>query len=129
MREQPCTLETNAVLHDSKQHEQPPNLLKQPPLKLTTFLSYLLEDLQSFWRQVRHCAEKTSNTSVHYMLLEKSMYAVLTMLIGFVIFWMSFIFAILSGSIAILLFSLTSAIRFGLRIKRSVQNIRTRLNA
>jgi hypothetical protein len=97
-------------------------------LSLIRFLNSSLESLASYLQRVRPFVEKTSNTSVRSMLRERFLFSVLTMLTAFAIFWMSCISAILSGSIAILLFLLTTAGRFGRRMQRFARSITLRLN-
>lgn len=83
------------------------------------FRSLKAEDAQFYWRQARRSARRTLSTFDHYMSGERFLYSVLVMLIAFVTLWMSFIFAILSGSMLILKLSIAALVRCG----RSVRSL------
>lgn len=121
---------TNSDKPDGRQTDEQPDhgARDRLTLSLIRFLNSSLESLASYWQRVHPFVERTSNTSVHFTLLERSLFSVLTMLIAFVIFWMSCISAILSGSIAILLSLLTTAIKFGRRMQRFGRSIILKLN-
>jgi hypothetical protein len=90
------------------------------------FQNFLWEFRQSFSQAAHPLREKILNTFDLSTLAATSRYSVLTTLIAFVIFWMSFISAILAGSITILIFLTTTARKFGRKMSKFVTSIRTR---
>ena len=90
----------------------------------TTYRSLKAEERQFYWRQVRLSAKKILNTFDRFMSVERFLYSVLAMLIAFVTFWMSFIFAILSGLNSIRKLLTAALLRCGRSVRRAWQSIR-----
>lgn len=93
------------------------------------FPTYILERLEFFLRLVRRCHAKMSNIFVRSTRAETWFFSVSTMLIAFVIFWMSLTSVILAGLNLIWTFLITSVIRSGRRMSTFANNMRERFSA
>lgn len=90
----------------------------------TASQSLKVEDVPFSWQQVRRSAGKTLNTFDRFMSGERFLFSVLGMLIGFVTFWMSFIFAILSGLNSIRRLLIAALRKCGRSVQRAWKNTR-----
>lgn len=86
---------------------------------------YSLADVARFYLQrVRLFAKKILNTSDLSTQKERFLFSVLAMLIAFVTFWTSSIFAILNGSNLILRLSIVALLKCGRSARRAWRSIR-----
>lgn len=111
-------LREHVVSHNGKNHKRVEHVRAATPSR-TLYRRSLADAAQSYLRLVRLSVAKTSSTSVRSMLAERFLSSVLAMLIGFVIFWTSFIFVILSG-LSLTLALLIAVLR---RCGRSVRSL------
>jgi Ca2+-dependent lipid-binding protein len=89
----------------------------------------MTESRESFLRLVHHFREKILNIFDHSTLAETLLFSVSMTLISFVIFWMSFTFVILGGSLLILMLLTTLMVKYGRKMRMFATSIRARLNA
>lgn len=81
---------------------------------------------RAFYSQLDRLSRKpTSKSSVLCTMKDALLYSVSMMLLSCATFSMSFIFAILAGSITIFLYTSIAVIKSGRRMRRSAQRIRT----
>ena len=95
----------------------------------TKFRNLLREFREYFLQLVRHFRGKILNTFDRSTLAETLLFSVSMTLIAFVIFWMSFTFVILGGSLLILMLLTTLMVKSGRKMRVFATSIRARLNA